>query len=104
MKQQAAIAAIFLVFGVNGSFGNNVCNVSGLGPDLETFAFQKCDGKLSPAEAIDCVNRLAQEAEDMRIKSERAIAQAECLCKALNEMVDGFGSYSRLNGSCSVKR
>ncbi|MCZ8548752.1 hypothetical protein OOJ09_31795 [Mesorhizobium qingshengii] len=104
MKQQAAIALIFLVFSANCTFGNTVCNVSGLGPNLETFTFQKCDGALSPAEAIDCVNRLAEEAEDMRVKSEKAIAQAECLCKALNEIAGGLGHYSRLNGTCTIKR
>ena len=86
------------------AFAIDVCNVSGLGSELSKFSMQKCDGSLSYREAIDCLNRKIDEAADQRERAERAIAQAECLCKALNEIVDGFGHYSRLRGSCSVEK
>lgn len=81
-----------------------VCNVSGLGPELYRFTVLKCDGVLGHREAIDCVNKLAEDLARQRQRAESTSAQAECLCGALNEAVAGYGRYSRLNGACVVER
>ncbi|MER8783233.1 hypothetical protein NKH60_18585 [Mesorhizobium sp. M1006] len=86
------------------AIAETICRVPELGPQLATFGHPHCEGSLTPDEAIECVNYLAEQADDQRRRAEFATAQAECLCKALNEIAGGFGHYSRLNGSCSVEQ
>lgn len=81
-----------------------LCHVEGLGEQLSNFRDPGCEGRLTPDEAIDCVNYLAEQVDERQLREEKAIAQAECLCTALNEIVGGIGRYSRLTGSCSVER
>lgn len=81
-----------------------ICHVPSLAPQLATFDNPTCEGSLTANEAIECVNYLGGQADEQRRRSEDAIAQAECLCAALNEIVGGAGHYSRLKGSCSVER
>ncbi|MER9893291.1 hypothetical protein NKJ40_14565 [Mesorhizobium sp. M0119] len=81
-----------------------ICRVPELGPQLATFGDPHCEGSLTPHEAIECVNYLAEQVDEQHHRAELVAAQAECLCKALNEMMNGFGSYNRLNGACSVER
>ena len=97
------LAIWLLAFCTQGSFATTVCNVAGLGAELETFTSLSCDGSLDHREAVGCVNRLAEELDQQRQRSEDAIAQAECLCKALNQNAGASGGYSRLRGSCSVE-
>lgn len=82
----------------------DVCAVSELAPKLEDFSLLMCNGSLGHQEAVDCLNRYVEKLEEAEHRERLAMAQAECLCSALNEIVDGFGTYNRLRGSCSVER
>lgn len=98
------IIIIYFKITISAAIAVEICNVPGIGAELSKFSLDRCEGNLNHREAIDCLNRKIDESADQRERAEKAISQAECLCKAINEMVDGFGSYSRLKGTCSVER
>jgi hypothetical protein len=106
MKAATSICAAMVmnILITPAAFGVTVCNVAGIGVEFAPFQASRCSGRLDHSEAVDCVNRLARELEDQRHRAELVIAQAECLCGALNEIAGAFGHYSRIGGSCTVEK
>ncbi len=81
-----------------------VCDVGGLGVELERFSLWSCEGALSHQAAIDCLNDYSEEEFRQRQRAVAAQAQAECLCRALNEVTGGVGGYDTLSGTCTFER
>lgn len=82
----------------------DICAVDGLAPREDRMIFAACSGSLTPDMAVFCVNKLADELEEQRIRAERAIAQAECICNAMNKVIGAHGEYDKPRKKCVILR